>query len=274
MRRKVLIFWCAYIVVVLYVLITALPIVWVVLGSFKDQKELRNIVNFILFSPTTENYQFLFSVRNFGLLLRNSIVTAGGGTLVVLPVAFAAAYALTRFKIRGRRIILLGFLATRMIPYIALVVPLYDIFRHLHLINTLHGLLIVYIACGLPITIWILTGFLQGVPLELEEAALIDGCSRFKAMIKVILPLSAPGFATAAIFCFLTLWSDFALALILSIDERAQTAQVGLTGLISAYGIEWGPLLAGSTILILPMIFFVVFAQRFLVEGLTGGALK
>ena len=260
-----------YIVLSIYCLIILLPIFWVILGSFKRQIQLHDLQYFFRFSPTLENYQNLFYKRQLGPLFLNSIIVSCSATLITIPLAYTAAYALSRFRIKGSQAISIAFLSAEMLPSIALSVALYAIFRKAGLLNTLQGLIIAHTTFSLPFSIWILRAFLLNVPKEYEDSAMIDGCSKFKAMYKIIFPLSAPGIITAALFIFLNSWGEFTFALTLTIDKSAQTAPIGIASLISAYGIDWGGLLAGSTILIIPMLVFVLFAQKFLIEGLVGG---
>lgn len=266
-RNKVFI----YLALSLYCLVILLPIFWVIMGSFKRQIQLHDLHYFIKFSPTLENYKNLFYKRQLGPLFLNSIIVSCITTIVTIPIAYGAAYALSRFRIKGTQAISIAFLGAEMLPSIALSVALYTLFRKLGLINTIQGLIIAHTSFSLPFSIWILRAFLLGVPIEYEEAAMIDGCSRFKAIYKVIIPLSAPGIITAALFVFLNSWGEFTFALTLTIDKSAQTAPIGIASLISAYGIDWGGLLAGSTLLIIPMLIFVLFAQKYLIEGLVGG---
>lgn len=260
-----------YVALSAYCLIILLPIVWVILGSLKPQVQLHDLRHFLAFSPTFDNYRNLFQKRQLGPLFLNSIVVSCGTTAIAVPLAYAAAYALSRFRVRGTEAISVAFLSAEMLPSIAVSVALYGVFRRSGLINTLQGLIIAHTTFSLPFSIWILRAFLLGIPREYEESAMIDGCSRLKTMYKIIFPLSLSGIVTAALFVFLNSWGEFTFALTLTIDKRAQTAPIGVASLISAYGIDWGGLLAGSTILIVPMLILVLFAQRFLIEGLTGG---
>jgi multiple sugar transport system permease protein len=232
---------------------------------------MRSLEKLFLFTPTLDHYRELLQVKGFPRMLFNSIVATGSTTLIAIPFGFSAAYALSRLRVKGSREISLFILATRMIPSIAIVVPVYSVFRTLELINTITGLVIAYVSFALPFAIWVMRGFLAGLPDEYEDSAMIDGCSRFGAMVRIILPLSTPGVISASLFVFLNSWGEMVFALNLTIDNAARTAPIGLAGLISAYGIEWGELLAGSTILIAPMVLFTVLAQRHLVGGLSGG---
>jgi multiple sugar transport system permease protein len=252
--KKSLVDTLAYVLVLIYCFVVIFPIFWVVTSSFKNKIQMREIRYLINFKPTLESYRDLFRLKKFGRLFLNSLIITNVATGITIPIAFMAAYGLSRFRFQGRQALAVGILGTRMLPSVALIIPIYALFRRFHLINSLHGLIIAHISFSLPFSIWILRGFLMNLSNEYEEAAMIDGCSRVGALFRIVLPISAPGLMSASLFCFLTSWSDFLFALILTVDSSAQTAPVGVSGLISAYGIEWGQLLAGSTLLIVPMV--------------------
>jgi ABC-type glycerol-3-phosphate transport system permease component len=254
-----------------YCFLALFPIAWAFLNSLKTRVQMTDYAFAFRFTPTIESYRTLFQIQDFLRLMLNSLAVTLGTTLVTVPIAFSAAFALVRWPFRGERELAIGILATRMLPPVALILPIYTLFRHLDLLNTRVGLTIAYIPFTLPFTIWILRGYLQNIPRDYEECAQIDGLSLFGSIFRIVLPLGAPGVITAALFCGLSAWSEFLFALVLTHDKQAQTATVGVAGLISALGIEWGQLLAASALLMLPMILFVVFAQRYLVEGLTMG---
>lgn len=260
-----------YVILSLYCVLILVPITWVILNSFKVKLDMLDYGRMFAFRPTMENYITLFRMRDFGRLLLNSVIVTVATTAITVPVGFAAAYSIVRWPFRGKEGISLAILGTRMLPPVALTLPIYIMFISLRLLNRLWGLIIVYVAFGLPLTIWIIKGYLESLPKAYEESAQIDGCSLTGALFRIILPMCAPGVTSAALLCALNAWSEFLFAMILSSDHMTQTAPVGTAGLISALGIEWGPLLAASTLLTLPMIVLVICAQRNLVEGLVSG---
>jgi ABC-type glycerol-3-phosphate transport system permease component len=194
--------------------------------------------------------------------------------VVALLVSVHAAYAMARFRFRGKNLVMLGLLATSMIPGIAILVPLYDLSVHAKLYDTFAGLVIVYAAWNVPILVWLLRGFFESVPIELEEAARIDGCSRLRAFYKIVLPMSQPGLLAAAIMVIMFVWNDFLIAFTLTISENRRLLSVGLYTYISNYGVEWGQLTAATMIALLPVVAVFFLLQRRLVEGLMAGALK
>lgn len=260
-----------YLVLTLYSLLTGLPILWSILNSFKHKVDFSNYSKMFLFNFTLDNYSRLFQIRAFGQYFGNSIVVVLVTTALTVPLSFVTAYALARWPYRGKGALTLFMLALRMLPPIALTLPIFMFFRSVQLTNSLVGLILVYIAFGLPFGTIILKGYLEGVPRSFEESARVDGCGRTKALFLVVLPACAPGVGAATLFVALSTWSEFLFAMILTGGSSAQTAPVATAGLISAMGIEWGPLLAASTLLIVPMVIFVFMAQKALIEGLSSG---
>lgn len=253
------------------------PVYWLVTISLK-----REIDQFAYpplwwgFPPTLEHYRDAFLVRSFGRFLVNSALTAAGSTILALLAGTPAAYALARFRWPGRWGERIGFsiLSTRMLPPIVTIVPLFLMMRQAHLLNSLAGLGIVYTAFNLPFVIWMMRGFFDEIPPELEEAALLDGESRLGALLRIVLPLARPGLAATAIFCSIVAWNEFLFALILTQTESATTLPVGIAARVTQYEIQWGAMSAAGVVAIIPVLVFAALAQKYLVRGLSLGAVK
>jgi len=262
-----------YVAVALVLVWVLFPVVWVVLGSLKARELAAAVPPVWIFQPSLDNYAAAFLRRNFGALFLNSFVATFASTAVVLLLGSMAGYALARFKIVGKQNILLWILSTRMFPPIAAIIPIFLLFNNLRLIDTRQGLVLLYVAFNLPFAIWIMRGFFAEIPSELDDAALVDGCSPWQAFTRVIMPLAAPGLAATAIFCMMYSWNEFLFALIIS-RSQSQTLPIGVMGFITQRGVLWGEMSAASTVIMAPMIIFTFLMQRYLIRGLTFGAVK
>lgn len=251
-----------------------LPFLWFVLTSLKTSAELAAIPP--VWIPSFHLSFYESALREYGLLhyLVNSVLVAGSATLVTIVVASLAAYAIARFDLPWTRFYLLLLLAISMFPQIAIAGPVWKILDRLAWLNTYHGLVAAYIALSLPLAIWILTTFFREVPNEIEEAALIDGCSRLQVLYKVVLPLAAPGIFTAALLVFIHAWNEFFFALIIMTDPTVQTLPVGIALFPGEYTMPWGEISAASTIATIPLILLTLIFQRGIVRGLSAGAVK
>jgi multiple sugar transport system permease protein len=230
----------------------------------------------LFFSPTLAHYIDAFSTRSFGRYLMTSLVVSVLSTLCAVVLGTLAAYGLSRFRLAanmGRRLSL-WILSTRMFPPIVTAVPLFLMMRDLRLLNTVGALVIVYTAFNLPFVVWMMRGFFQELPRELEEAAMVDGDSRLGALVRVVLPLVAPGLAATAVFCLIMSWNEFLLALVLTQTDAAMTLPVGIAGRVTQYEIEWGVMSAAGVVAMLPILIFAMAVQRYLVRGLSLGAVK
>jgi multiple sugar transport system permease protein len=221
-----------------------------------------------------EAYQLLITTTPFARFFLNSAVVALGTVIFTTFAATLAAYALSRFRIPGKPFILVGLLVTQLIPAVLLVMPLFISLRTLGLLNTWWGLILVHSAFALPFTTYLLTGFLDAIPKELDEAAKIDGCSDIAAFRWVIVPLLAPSLAAASTYVFIYSWNEFIYALTFMTRETTRTLPVGLHSFIGEYLIRWDLLTAGGVIATLPTVIFFLLVQRKLIEGLTAGAVK
>jgi len=259
----------------LALLVALAPIYWLVTISLK--KEIDQFAyppSWWSFTPTFEHYGDAFRVRSFGRFLLNSSLVAAGSTLLALGTP--AAYALARFRWPGAWGSKIGFwiLSTRMLPPIVTIVPLFLMMREARLLNSLTGLGLVYTAFNLPFVIWMMRGFFEEIPPELEEAAMLDGESRAGALFHVVLPLAQPGLAATAIFCSIVAWNEFLFALILTQTEAATTLPVGIASRVTQYEIQWGAMSAAGVVAMVPVLVFAAVVQKYLVRGLSLGAVK
>lgn len=257
---------------VAYLVFALGPILWLVQMALKTEAEAFRMPPKLLFVPSFQNYAELFRSPFLSAII-NSFKASVLTTLLSLVLGVPAAYALARAHLRREISIRVWILSTRMAPPIAFALPFYLAFRAMGLIDTITGLSIIYLTFNLSLVIWLTQVFFEGLPRSLEEAAYIDGASTWEAFARVTLPLAIPGVATAAIFSFLIAWNDFFFALILT-RAQAQTAPVAIMGYTSFLGWEWGKIAAGSTLVMAPSLLFAVIVRKYLISGLTSGALK
>jgi len=248
------------------------PFAWLLLMSFKTNAEIFRFPPRLIFEPTLDNYAALWS-SEFRRSFANSLAVSLASTALALLLGVPGAYALSRWAGRGGGAITLWILASRMAPPIAFTIPYFLVYRHLELLDTLTGLVIIYLTFNLSLVIWMMRPFFDQLPRALEEAAWIDGAGPWQGFTRILLPLSGPGLAATAILCFLFAWNDFFFALILTRTE-AMTAPVAVVNFMNYEGWEWGRIAAGGTMVMLPVLVFSLLVRRYLVHGLTGGALK
>jgi N,N'-diacetylchitobiose transport system permease protein len=263
-----------YVAALALVAFALLPFYWMVLTSVKTDADI--VTETPVFWPdelNLERYGLAFE-RGFGDALVNSLLVATTTVLAGLMLAAFAAYVLARFEMPLRRYLLLLVMTVQMVPLIVLIIPLYGIFVDLHLLNTFYGLVIVYLAFALPLAIYMLRGFFASIPRELEDAAMVDGCTRMQAIRKVVLPLAAPGLAATSILLFITAWNEFIIALNFTTDTDAQTLPVALTRFTGRGLVDWGGVMAFSTMMVIPVVIFFLLVHRRLTTGLVLGATK
>jgi len=256
--------------------LTLFPFWWMIDTSFKQPVDIFAGVSFWPQHFTFHNYYRLFHEYDFGAYLTNSIVVVTASVIVSLLLGTLAAYALTRFRLRFGvdRLSLYGVLLIRMLPGILLVVPLYIALGKWGLLNTRLGLILIYSGLNTSFVIWMMQSFLEEIPRDIEEAAMVDGDSRLSALRRVVIPLAAPGLIATAIFAVIATYNDFIIALTLTSTPTAQTVPVGVSTLIGKIQIEWGPMAAAGVVGALPIILFALIVQRHFVRGLTLGAVK
>jgi multiple sugar transport system permease protein len=261
-----------YLLVLLLLAVTLFPVLWFAQMSLKVEAEAFQMPPRLLFVPTLENYRALFEGK-FARSFANSLVVSVSTTLLSLLLGVPAGYALSRAGFRAEKSIALWVLTTRMAPPIAFAIPFFLAYRYVGLIDTLAGLVLIYLTFNLSLVIWMMRVFFDGLPRSLEEAALIDGATPAQAWLRVTLPLAGPGLATTAIFCFIFAWNDFFYALVLT-RSRAMMAPVAIVNFMNYEGWEWGKIAAGGTMIMLPVVLFALLVRRYLIRGLTSGALK
>ena len=249
------------------------PVIVLFLTSFKTQIQIMSKGFGWFFMPTLANYSRVLFEQGFVRYMTNSLIVGLVSTVATLVIGGFASYALVRFDFVGKGTISFGTLLLRMIPPAVLVVPIYMLWSQFGLADTRLGLIIIYVGLNLPFTIWVLISFISDIPIELEEAAFVDGCGPLKIFFRVILPLIRPGLAAAAIFTFRISWNEFILALVLT-NRVTRTLPVATTIYLTDTGVEWGNITAMGTLVALPAIIFTFLAARQLISGLTAGAVK
>jgi N,N'-diacetylchitobiose transport system permease protein len=257
-------------------LVAAFPVYWMVLTSFRRGVDIQKATPQFVPSPgTLANYRKVFKRDFFWTAVKNSLTVTLLVLVLSLFIAFLAAVAVSRFRFRGRRAFIVCILLVQMVPAEALIISLFRILDGWQLINTILGLTLTYLAFVLPFTIWTLRGFVANVPKELEEAAMIDGSSRFRAFMTITLPLVAPGLVATGIFAFIQAWNEFIFALVIMNRPENQTLPVWLQAFNEgAKGTDWGGVMAGSTLMAIPVVIFFLLVQRRVASGLTAGAVK
>jgi N,N'-diacetylchitobiose transport system permease protein len=256
--------------------IAVFPVYWMLNTSFRRGVDIQSPDPQFLPAPgTLENYRKVFDRDFFWTAFRNSLTVTLATVLLALAVAFLAAVAVSRFRFRGRKAFIVAILLVQMVPAEALTISLFRVLDGWELINTVVGLTAVYLAFVLPFTIWTLRGFVANVPKELEEAAMVDGSSRTRAFLTVTFPLIAPGLVATGVFAFIQAWNEFIFALVIMNKPERQTLPVWLQAFNEgAKGTDWGGVMAGSTLMAIPVIVFFLLVQRRVASGLTAGAVK
>jgi multiple sugar transport system permease protein len=258
----------------LFVFMVAVPLYWMVTTAIKTNKELYEDFSYFPRQATLENFERV--VVREGLLsnIRNSFSVAMSTTIVTVIVSAMAAFSIVRYRYPGRdwigRIILFKYL----LPSAMLFIPLYVIITTLGLGNTQRGLMLTYLTFTIPFCTWMLMGYFRGMPVELEEQAMVDGCTKFGALLRILLPLSAPGLVASAIFSFTLAWNEFLLALVITMDQSTMTVPIKLTMMVVGDQYIWGQLMAGAVLASLPVAILYFIGQRFVVQGLAAGAVK
>jgi N,N'-diacetylchitobiose transport system permease protein len=253
----------------------AFPVYWMASTAFKQPGDIQTYVpKFLPIPPTLDNFNTAITRPHFPDYLRNSLVISISTVLLALVVGLLAAMAVARARFRGRKSFLLLVVVAQMAPFEALLIPMYLVLRQANLLNQIPALILTYFIFTLPFTIWALRGFIAGIPVELEEAAMVDGANRFQAFWHVVLPLLAPGLVATSIFAFITAWNEFLYAYVLMRDTANFTLPVWLATFRTAFGTDWGGTMAASTLFTLPVLVFFLLIQNRMVGGMTAGAVK
>jgi multiple sugar transport system permease protein len=272
-RRRRL-FWRAVesAILLLVLFLILFPILWMALTAFKRPVDLFDLT--IIFTPTLDNFRAIFAHPwNIGQTLLNSTIVAGLTVLIAIPFSTLAAYSFSRFELRFKHALFFTILATQFVPAVVIVLPFYLLFRDLGLLDTHLALVIVNLAIVTPFAVWMLKGFLDAVPTESEEAALVDGATRLRVIIDIVVPMVWPGVLVSAVFCFILTWNEFLFALILTRDD-AVTLPVGITRFRTERGDLWELIAAAGILISIPMFLLASVIQRHFVRGMTGGAVK
>jgi multiple sugar transport system permease protein len=258
-----------------FVALVGLPFWWVVSGSVKAPQEIiSRTPTMVPHSFTLQHYEKLFEASDYPVYLVNSLIVAGASTLLMLLLAIPAAYAFFRLQFPGRGLFYRSILLAYAFPSIVVLIPLFGLFAKVGLIDRLAALVVVNVAFALPFSIWMLRSFLAGVPKEIEEAAIMDGAPTLTILRRIMIPLIAPGIASVGIYAFVTAWTEYVFASVLILSDARRTLPVGFSGIIGQYQIDWGLLLAGATVAILPVVAVFALIGRGFVSGLTEGAVK
>ena len=298
--------WLAGVLVVTYALITILPIVWIMITGFKSGPDSISYPPKVIFAPSLEGYVNLFTTRTrvtpeqlaalpppetladrvarsrdmvivgpskFGERFMNSVIIGFGSTFLSIVLGTLAAYGFSRFKVPLKDDLLFFILSTRMMPPIAVAIPIFLMYRQLGLSDTHLGMILLYTAVNISLAVWLLKGFIDEIPREYEEAALIDGYTRFQAFVKVVLPQAATGIASTAIFCLIFAWNEYAFAVLLT-SGTAQTAPPFIPTIIGIGGLDWPAVAAGATIFLMPVMIFTILLRKHLLRGITFGAVR
>jgi ABC-type glycerol-3-phosphate transport system permease component len=251
------------------------PFLWMVITSVKEQREIMSIPPTLVPSTLTAgHYGDVFTKSNMPRYFINSTIIATGSTVIALVFSILGGYGFARFRFRGRAFLQNAVLSSQMLPTAAIIVPVFIILRTVHLLNSDPGLILAYLIITMPLSVWMMTGYFRFVPAEIEEAALIDGCSRLGVLTRVVLPVSLPGLVATAVYCFVVTWNEFLFALSFATDRRVMTLPIGLMEFSQEFTTDWGALMAGSVLMTLPIVILFFVIQRAFISGLTSGATK
>ena len=266
--------WLFGAALVALMLFTLFPFYWAIVASLTSDAALFRDPSLWPGHVIFDHYRSLFTERDFITPIRNSLVVAGTTTIFCLIVGTLAAYALARIEFRGKAAIMGFILAVTMFPQISIVSPLYLLLRSLHLIDTYPGLIMPYMTFAMPLTVWVLTGSIRQIPKDLEEAAHVDGATRFQSFTRILLPLAVPSLATTGILTFIYCWNEFLFALSFTLGPERQTVPVAIALFRGQYQVPWGEILAAAVVATAPVAAMVLVFQRRIVQGLTAGAVK
>ena len=251
------------------------PVYWMVATAFKPGQQILSYTpQWIPTHPTLSNFRDAIHQPFFWNAVKNSLIVVSAVVALSVVLAFLASLALAKFHFYGRKAFIVLILGVQMVPLAALIIPLYILMSRLGQIDKLTGVITMYLTFVLPFTVWTMRGFLLGIPKELEEAAMVDGATRFGAFVRVLLPLVGPGLVATSVFAFIQAWNEFIIAYVFLHTPEKQTLMVWLASFTTLRGTDWGPLMAGATLCALPVVVFFVLVQRRIAFGLTAGAVR
>lgn len=260
------------VLILMSIAVMLVPILWIAMAAFKNQVDVFQLKLF--FTPTTENFKTIFdSPYALGDKLLNSTIVALITVVIAIPVATLAAYSFSRFRLLFQSAMLVTILLTQFLPAVVIILPFFVMFRDIGLLDTRLGLVLVNLAIVMPFAIWMIKGFIDGIPIDTEEAALVDGSSRLQVIRNIVLPMAAPGLLTSAIFCFIISWNEFLFALILT-NKNATTLPIGLALFKAEEGDLWHLLSAAGIIIMIPMFLLSLSIRKYFVQGMTMGAVR
>lgn len=264
-----------YVCIGLLIIISIGPFLWMLTSSFKQLTELYTIPpHWIPEMPTLDNYSKVLFSSNVPRYFLNSVIISFGSTVLALFLAVFAANGFARFRFRGRSAMQAAVLGAQLLPTAAIIVPLFIILRSFGLINSYLGLILTYMIITLPLTVWMLVGYFRSIPVELEEAAIIDGATRVEILFKITLPLALPGIVAVVIYSFVTTWNEYLFALSFALDANVKTLPIGLSEFTTEFTTDWGAVMAASVVMTAPIAILFLAMQRLFVGGLMAGATK
>jgi len=270
--KKKLLDFLQFLVILLTAIIILVPIYWIVSGAFKQQVDIFQLK--LLFTPTLENFRIIFkSPYNLFDKLVNSTLVALSTVLITIPLATLAAYSFSRFRMKAEKVMFVTILATQFVPAVVIVLPFFILFRDIGILDTRLALVLVNLSLIMPFAIWMIKGFIDGIPMDTEEAALVDGSGRIQVVLNVVIPMALPGVITAGIFCFILAWNEFLFALIIT-TNKAVTLPVGLSLFHAEEGVLWHLISAAGIMIMLPMFVLATLIQKHFVQGMTMGAVR
>ena len=259
----------------LVVAVCLFPFLWMAVSSIKVLRELYIVPpTWIPQMPTLDNYRTVLFESNIPRYFLNSLIISVGATGLALSIAIFASYGFARFRFRGKAAFQSFVLVGQLLPTAAIIVPLFVTLRYLGLVNTYLGLILVYMIITLPLSVWMLTSYFRAIPVELEEAAIIDGSSRIGVLFRITLPLSIPGIIAVLVYSFVTTWNEFIFALTFATDSSVKTLPIGLAEFTTEFNTDWGAVMAASMIMTVPIAILFLSMQRLFIGGLTAGATK
>jgi ABC-type glycerol-3-phosphate transport system permease component len=252
------------------------PIYWMIVSSLRPERDLFRTPTLIpeTLDPHLTSYQNLLWLTDYPRQFLNSLVVAGAVVAITLVVSVIVSYVISRYRVRGKSMIIGGMLYAYMFPPMLLAIPLLSIFAKWGIADSLLSLIIAHCTMTIPLGVWLLWGFFKAMPMHLEEAAMVDGCTRAGAFFRVVLPLSLPGIVTVAIFSFLLSWTDYVFALVMISSDSLKTLPLGLASILGSFDARWGELMAGATLITLPLLVIFILLSRYFIQGLAAGAVK
>ena len=264
-----------FMILAFFLLAVLAPLYWLFITSFKTNTEINSLeVTYWPHTFTMDNYQKLFDVTDFGVYMKNSLIVTLATSVIVLLLSISGGYALARYEFKGKKAVLLVFLISQMIPTILLFIPMFVIFGRLKLNNTLQSLIILYTVFNTPFCLVTLRGFFERIPTSLEEAAWMDGCNKMQSLVKVVIPVLFPGIVATLVFAFTGAWNELLAGIMFINSNSLKTIPVAINAFIGKYSIDWGQMSAACMIALIPTVIFFAVVQKYIVQGLTQGAVK